>query len=122
MKKDFITNNKLDTSSLVEAVSLIEKARYILIVTHVNPDPDTISSALALSNYLAENRIKHKVYNIRTSDIPKRLDFLSRFEKITDVMPKFYDLMIFIYSDKIIIKKNRNFLLNNYIIFMTKII
>ena len=94
MKKDFITNNKLDTSSLVEALSLIEKARYILIVTHVNPDPDTISSALALSNYLAENRIKHKVYNIRTSDIPKRLDFLSRFEKITDQMPKFYDLMI----------------------------
>lgn len=94
MKKDFITNNKIDTSSLVEALDLIGKARYILIVTHVSPDPDTVSSALALSNYLYENRIKHKVFNVRTSDIPKRLDFLSRFDKITDQIPKFYDLMI----------------------------
>ena len=94
MIKDFITNNKLDTSALVEALELIEKARYILIVTHVNPDPDTISSALALSNYLYENRINHKVYNVCTADIPDRLNFLSRFDKITDVMPKSYDLMI----------------------------
>lgn len=94
MKKDFITNNRLNTSSFVEALKLIESAHYILIVTHVSPDPDTISSALALSNYLHENRIKHKVFNVRTSDIPSRLDFLSRFEKITDQMPKFFDLII----------------------------
>lgn len=94
MKKDFITNNKLNTSSFVEALKLIENAHYILIVTHVNPDPDTISSALALSSYLQENRIKHKVFNVRTSDIPSRLDFLERFEKITDQLPKFFDLII----------------------------
>ena len=94
MKKDFITNNKLDTSSLVEALTLIEKSRYILIVTHVSPDPDTISSALALSNYLYENRIKHKVFNKKLSDIPKRLDFIKRFDKITQEFPKAYDLII----------------------------
>ncbi len=94
MKKDFITNNKIDMSSFLDALSLIEKARYILIVTHVNPDPDTISSALAFSNYFFKNKIKHKVFNIDTKNIPSRLDFLGRCEKITDIFPKFYDLII----------------------------
>lgn len=94
MKKDFITNNKIDTSSFNNALNLIEKSRYILIVTHVSPDPDTISSALALSNYLHENRIKHKVFNKKISDIPQRLNFLNKFDKITQEFPKSYDLMI----------------------------
>lgn len=94
MKKDFITNNKVDMSSFIDALALIEKARYILLVTHVNPDPDTISCALALGNYFFKNKIKHKVFNIDTKTIPSRLDFLSRCDKITDQMPKFYDLII----------------------------
>lgn len=93
MKKDFILNNKLDLSSYKEALDLIEKSRYILIVTHVNPDPDTISSALALSNLFYENKIKHKVFN-KSSDLPRSLDFIERFDKITDQLPKFYDLII----------------------------
>ena len=94
MKKDFITNNKVDTSSFNEALSLIEKSRYILIVTHVSPDPDTISSALALSNYFQENRIKHKVFNKKLSDIPQRLNFINRFDKMVQEFPQSYDLMI----------------------------
>lgn len=94
MKKDFITNNKIDTSAFNEALELIENARYILIVTHVSPDPDTISSALALSNYFHENRIKHKVYNKCLNDIPQRLNFINRFDKIVEQFPKSYDLII----------------------------
>ena len=94
MKKDFILNNKTDTSSFVKALSLIEKSRYILIITHINPDADTISCALALSNYLFENKIKHKVFNISCKNIPDNLNFLCRFDKITDQFPKFYDLAI----------------------------
>jgi phosphoesterase RecJ-like protein len=94
VKKDFITNNKIDTNAFFEALKYIEKSRYILVVTHVNPDPDTISSALALSNYFAENRIKHKVYNRKLSDIPSRLNFINRFDKIIEVFPKVYDLII----------------------------
>lgn len=93
MHKDFILNNKLDTASLEEALKLIEKSRYILIVTHVNPDADTIASALALSNYFSENKIKHKVFNVG-KDLPSSLDFINGFSKITDVFPKFYDLII----------------------------
>ena len=94
MKKDFILNNKIDTSSFVKALSLIEKSRYILIITHVNSDADTISCALALSNYFFENKIKHKVFNVSCKNIPANLNFLSRFDKITDQLPKFYDLVI----------------------------
>lgn len=93
MKKDFIVSNKIDMSAYTQALKLIEESRYILIITHVNPDPDSISSALALSNLFHENKIKHKVFNI-SSDLPNNLDFLSRFDKITDQLPKFFDLAI----------------------------
>ena len=80
-------------SEYTKALEFIEKSRYILIVTHVNPDPDSIGSALALSNLFHENKIKHKVYNI-SSDLPQNLDFISRFDKITDQLPAFFDLII----------------------------
>ena len=93
MKKDFIISNKVDMSEYTKALELIEKSRYILIITHVNPDPDSIGSALALSNLFHENKIKHKVFNI-SSDLPQNLDFIPRFEKITDQLPAFFDLAI----------------------------
>lgn len=93
MKKDFITSNKINMSDFAKALDLIEKSRYILVITHVNPDADSISSALALSNLFYENKIKHKVFNI-SSDLPSNLDFISKFDKITDQLPKFYDLII----------------------------
>ncbi|MBP9491098.1 MAG: bifunctional oligoribonuclease/PAP phosphatase NrnA [Aliarcobacter sp.] len=93
MKKDFILSNKVDMSEYTKALELIEKSRYILIITHVNPDPDSIGSALALSNFFHENKIKHKVFNI-SSDLPQNLDFIPRFEKISDQLPAFFDLAI----------------------------
>ena len=93
MKKDFILNNKVDMSEYTKALELIEKSRYILIITHVNPDPDSIGSALALSNLFSENKIKHKVFNI-SDDLPQNLDFIPRFEKITNQLPAFFDLAI----------------------------
>ncbi len=93
MKQDFIINNKIDMADYARVLGLIEKSKYILIITHVNPDADSISSALALSNLFFENQIKHKVFNI-SSDLPLNLDFISRFEKITNQLPKFFDLAI----------------------------
>ena len=78
-----------------KALELINNSHYILIVTHLNPDADTISSALSLSNYFSENKIKHKVFN-KMKILPRNLDFLSNYSKITDQLPKFYDLIIYI--------------------------
>jgi phosphoesterase RecJ-like protein len=80
-------------SDYSKALELIENSKYILIITHVNPDADSISSALALSNLFSENKIKHKVFNI-SSDLPQNLNFLEKFDKITNQLPKFFDLAI----------------------------
>ena len=82
-------------SKFKEVLELINNSHYILIVTHINPDADTISSALAMSNYMFENKIKHKVFN-SAEELPRVLDFLPRFEKITNQIPKFYDLVIYV--------------------------
>jgi len=71
----------------------IQSARYILIITHINPDADTLSSALALSNFFAENGINHKVYNA-SKKISSNVDFLNRYDKIIYTLPKSYDLAI----------------------------
>lgn len=78
-----------------EAFHLICNSHYILIITPINPDIDTISSALALSNYMVKNNISHKVYN-NTQNYPKKLDFLPRFDKIINQLPKRYDLIIYL--------------------------
>jgi len=86
-------NNTLFTDLYKE----IQKAHYILVVTHKNPDADTLSSALSLSNYFYENKIKHKVFNVgQENELPRRLNFLNKFDKITNVLPKFFDLIIFL--------------------------
>ena len=82
-------------TSYKEALELIKSSRYILILTHINPDIDTLSCALALSNYFYENNIKHKVFN-KESNLPKKIDFLNRFDKITNQLPKFYDTAIYV--------------------------
>lgn len=73
----------------------INEARYILVLTHKNPDADTISCALSLSAYFSENKINHKVYNI-SKKLPPNLDFLPNYSKITDQIPKSFDLVIYV--------------------------
>jgi phosphoesterase RecJ-like protein len=81
-------------TSYEKAFDSLHKARYILIVTHLNPDADTLSSALALSNYLTEHKKKHKVFN-KSKNLPNNLDHLHLFSKITHLEPKFYDLIVY---------------------------
>jgi phosphoesterase RecJ-like protein len=71
----------------------IKEARYILIITHINPDPDTLTCALALSFAFEQNKIKHKIYN-NNKKLPENLRFLKNYNKIVDKVPEFYDLII----------------------------
>jgi phosphoesterase RecJ-like protein len=73
----------------------IQMAHYVLLITHKNPDADTLSSALSLSNFFYENKIKHKVFNI-SNELPRKLNFLSKFEKISQAIPTFFDLVIYL--------------------------
>jgi phosphoesterase RecJ-like protein len=85
----------MQNNKFKKVLELIENSHYILIVTHINPDADTISSALALSNFMFEKKIKHKVFT-SSEQLPRVLDFLPRFSKITNQIPKFYDLVIYV--------------------------
>jgi len=84
-----------DKINYIDALNLIKDAHYILIVTHFNPDADTISCGLALSNYFNENKIKHKVFN-KSKILPLQFNFLHRFNKIVNKLPKYYDLVIYV--------------------------
>ncbi len=78
-----------------EALELIQSSHYILILTHINPDADTLSCGLALSNFMFENKIKHKVFN-KMDTLPRNLDYLNRYTHITNKLPDFYDLVIYV--------------------------
>ena len=85
----------LKNKNYKKIIESIDQAHYILILTHKNPDADTLCSALTLSNYLYENRKKHKVLNI-SKELPLNLNFLPNFDKITHTLPKKYDLVIYV--------------------------
>jgi len=78
-----------------ELYKAMDESHYILIVTHINPDADTLSSALALGNYLFQNKINYKIYN-SSKNLPRNLDILPRFDKIVDSVPQMYDLLIYV--------------------------
>lgn len=85
----------INNSLYQDMFTMISSAHYILIVTHTNPDADTLCCALALSNYMQSKRINHKVYN-SSRELPNNLDFLPRFDKIVSQIPKSYDLVIYV--------------------------
>ena len=82
-----------NNSFLEEFYCDINKAHYILIVIPHSANCDLICSSLALSNYCFENKIKHKVYFDRNK-LPHKLNFLSKFDKTSSLLPKYYDLVV----------------------------
>jgi len=60
---------------------LLKQHRKITILSHVNPDPDAIGTALGIYCWLKEQGYTVEVVNA-TADIPMFLDFLPCFSKI----------------------------------------
>ncbi|PIR66524.1 MAG: hypothetical protein COU51_03215 [Parcubacteria group bacterium CG10_big_fil_rev_8_21_14_0_10_36_14] len=75
----------------------IKEADTILFVSHRNPDPDTLGSALAIGSY-AESMGKKTGY-FCLDKIPDNFSFISESKKFTDSIDIFlgaYDLVIFV--------------------------
>jgi len=73
---------------------LIEDSNKITLVSHIDPDGDTLGSSLAF--YLALKKIGKKsvkLYN-KTDSISNRYDFLPSFSKLTHQFPQNCDLVI----------------------------
>ncbi|MCK9454445.1 MAG: DHH family phosphoesterase [Sulfurimonas sp.] len=71
----------------------IEKATHIVLISHINPDADSIGSASAMYSFLLQ---KHKKVSwfCKTSRIDEKLSFLPWFEKIKSRFPSSADLAI----------------------------
>ena len=76
-----------------EAYKKIQEANSIVLITHINPDGDTISSALALYPLLKRMGKKVYLYN-KEKILPRRFDFLPNFNKFRDFLPNRFDLAI----------------------------
>ena len=71
----------------------ITESKNIVLAAHINPDGDALGSSLSLYPILKKMGKNVKVFNV-TKPLPMYLDFLPNFDKVTDKLPKNYDLLI----------------------------
>lgn len=77
-----------------KAWTKIINARYIVIVSHIHPDGDTIGSTLALFNVLKELGKKVALFNGTKDELPREFGFVKGYSKIQGKLPKFFDLLV----------------------------
>ena len=71
----------------------ILKYENIVLISHVNPDGDTIGSSLALFDVLKQ--LGKNIYLFNTSKaLPKKYSFLPNYEKFSNVLPPKIDAVI----------------------------
>jgi phosphoesterase RecJ-like protein len=79
---------------MIEAVNeLINKYEKITILTHLNPDADTLGTALGIYGILKNSGKQVEVVN-QGVNLPRYLDFLSNFSKIKEQMDYSESLII----------------------------
>jgi phosphoesterase RecJ-like protein len=71
----------------------IKEAESIVLVSHINPDGDTLGSALAMQAILKKMGKKSVVFSA-TKDLPLKFDFLPGFKKIKNTLPTRFDLIV----------------------------
>ncbi len=99
--------------AITQAIQKIKEARHIVLLTHIDPDADTLGSALGLYHSLLALNKRASVIN--TTKLPYNLDFLPGIDKIKKELPKRYDLMISFDCgsfDRLGIEKKEFFLIN----------
>lgn len=69
-------------------------ARYIVIVSHIFPDGDTLGSSIALYEALKALGKKVVLFNATCEHLPKEFAFLKSYVKINSKLPKEFDMMI----------------------------
>lgn len=74
-------------------VQMIDSAEHIVVVSHVNPDADSIGASSAMYTYLLQKHKKVSWY-CKTKNIAQNLSFIPWFDKIRDTFPSSADLAI----------------------------
>ncbi len=97
-----------------EAFEKIKESNNIVLISHINPDGDALGSSLSMYPVLKRMGKKVTIFNA-TKPLPEYLDFLPNFNKVTDKLPKNFDLMISFDCgsfDRLGIEKKTAFLIN----------
>ncbi len=76
-----------------EVWKLIDESHYITLISHINPDGDTLGSALSFYPTLKNMGKNVSLVNL-TKDISNKYDFLPNFKKIKNKMPEKCELVI----------------------------
>jgi len=74
-------------------VKALDEANHILIIAHVNPDADSMGSALAMYTHVLRLHKKVSLY-CQTEKMNPSLKFLPFFEKVKKHIPRDYDLAL----------------------------
>jgi len=74
-----------------ELVKALDDARHVLIIAHVNPDADSMGSALAMYTHVLRLHKKVTLF-CKTEKMNPALSFLPFFDKVKSNLPKDYDL------------------------------
>lgn len=76
-----------------QIIQKIDNANHIVVISHLNPDADSLGSASAMYTYLLQKHKKVSWY-CATKNIDIKLSFIPWFEKIRDSFPSSADLAI----------------------------
>ncbi|MDF1874560.1 phosphoesterase [Sulfurimonas sp. SAG-AH-194-I05] len=76
-----------------DIIKRIDSAQHIVVITHVNPDADSLGSASAMYTYLLQLHKKVSFFCV-TKEINKKLAFIPWFEKIRNSFPSSADFAI----------------------------
>lgn len=84
---DFASKIRIYKAGVKKAAKAILEARSIAIVSHVNPDGDTLGCSLALAHALCGQ--KKRIFLLNASELPQRFSFLPGYSRIKkDIFPK----------------------------------
>jgi len=72
---------------------LIDNYTHITVITHINPDPDTIATGLGVYEILKNYGKRVEIVNL-SNDIPNNLDFLKNYSKIKNKIDYHNSLII----------------------------
>lgn len=89
----------LGMEKITELIDIVEDAKNIVILTHVDPDGDAIGSCLALYNYLNEYfeyKNISKEINVVLKNQPERFNIIKSFDQIKDEYNGDIDLLIIV--------------------------
>ncbi|KIM09118.1 MAG: hypothetical protein KU28_00290 [Sulfurovum sp. PC08-66] len=83
----------MDYRALEAIFGAIENAKHLLLITHINPDADTLCSALAFYDVMWRRQKKCTIFNARLP-LPVEMGALPHASKIVSTLPQSADLAI----------------------------